>query len=193
MVSALSGLSMNSRLAASAVFGSLVNCFAAFSLNSGRQFVVKFSTMNSERCIAFRNGLTSAELLPLAVIISESMKPIVPSGGYADLSSGPPAFLTRMSVPRFEMPMAASPLAIIEMISLFCDASLMMFGLSDPRKLAADEIWSGACAYGDLEPVAMPAIAIRSVGMFSATIRPLYWGSVSDCQDVGGVLSVSVF
>src|SRR6478736_1247493 len=191
MLSAFSGLSMNSRFAASAVFGSAVNAFAAFSLNSGRQLVVKFCTMKSERCIASRNGLTSAELLPLAVIISESMKPIVPSGGYADLSSGPPAFLTRMSVPRLEIPIAASPLAIIEMISLFCDASLMMFGLSDPRKLAADEIWSGACAYGDLEPVAIPPIAIRSVGMFSATIRPLYWGSVNDSQVVGGVLTLA--
>src|SRR5262249_61602829 len=95
MVSAFSGLSMKSRLAASAVFGSLVNCFAAFSLNRGRQFVVKFSTMNSERCIAFRNGLTSAELLPFAVIISESMKPIVPSGGDGRLELGPPSVLTR--------------------------------------------------------------------------------------------------
>src|SRR3954470_23810342 len=39
----------------------------------------------------------------------------------------------------------------------------------------------------------MPAIAIRSVGMFSATIRPLYIGSVSDYHDVGGVLTLSGF
>src|SRR6185312_16952072 len=185
------GLSMNSRLAASAVFGSSANALAAFSLNSGRQFVVKFSTMNSERCIAFRNGLTSAELLPLAVIISESMKPIVPSGGYADCSSGPPAFFTRLSVPRLVKPIAASPLAIIEMTSLFCDASLMMFGLIADSQPAAFEISSGVNAYGDLEPVAIPPIAIRSVGMFSATIRPLYWGSASDSQDVGGVLTLA--
>ena len=89
------------------------------------------------------------------------------------------------------MPIAASPLAIIEMISLFCDASLTTFGLSAYRKPDADEIWSGVCAYGDLEPVAIPAIAIRSVGMFSATIRPLYAGSVSDSQDVGGVLTLA--
>src|SRR4029079_9907154 len=191
MASAFSGLSMNNRLAASAVFGSAVNAFAAFSLNSGRQLVVKFCTINSERCIASRNGLTSAELLPLAVIISESMKPIVPSGGYADCSSGPPAFFTRISVPRLVKPIAASPLAIIEMISLFCVASLIMFGLSDDSQPAAFEISSPVNPYGDLEPVSMPPIAIRSGGMFSATIRPLYWGSVSDSQVVGGVLTLA--
>src|SRR6476619_1369675 len=162
MLSAFSGLSMNSRLAASAVFGSAVNAFAAFSLNSGRQLVVKFATMNSERCIASRNGLTSAWLVPLAVIISESVKPI-----------------------------AASPLAIIEMISLFCVASLITFGLSADSQSAAFEISSPVNPYGDLEPVAIPPIAIRSVGMFSATIRPLYWGSASDSQDVGGVLTLA--
>src|SRR4029079_18934544 len=127
---------------------------------SGRQLVVKFCTMKSERCIATRNGLTSAELLPLAGIISESMKPIVPSGGYADCSAGPPAFFTRTSVPRLVKPIAASPLAIIEMISLLCVAILIMFGLSAAIQPAAFEISSGVNAYGDLEPVAIPPIAI---------------------------------
>ena len=75
------------------------------------------------------------------------------------MSSGPPASLTRTSVPRLEIPIAASPLAIIVTISLFCEASLTMLGLRAPKKFDADEIWSGGCAYGDFEPVAIPAIA----------------------------------
>ena len=38
--------------------------------------------------------------------------------------------------------------------------------------------------YGSLAPVARPAIAIRSVGWFSATTLPAYLGSVSTSHEV---------
>src|SRR5215470_15270933 len=136
---------MKRRLALSAVFGSAVKASAAFWLKSGRQLVVKFATIHSDCCIASRNGLTRFLFAPLATIISESMKPIVPSGGYADLSSGPPASLTRTSVPRFEMPMAASPLAIIVTISLFSAAiwPLYIGSVSDSHDVGGVLILSG--------------------------------------------------
>ena len=68
------------------------------------------------------------------------MKPIVPSFGYAVLTTGPPASLTRSSVPRFVIPIHADPSASARTTSLFCDASLSTFGFSCLRKSFADEI-----------------------------------------------------
>ena len=42
--------------------------------------------------------------------------------------------MTRTSVPRLEMPIAASPLAIMVTISLFCEASFTTFGFNAFRK-----------------------------------------------------------
>ena len=67
-------------------------------------------------------------------ICSESMKPTVPSFGYAGLTTGPPASLTRSSVPRFVIPIHAEPSASARTTSLFCEASLRTFGLNSFRQ-----------------------------------------------------------
>ena len=43
--------------------------------------------------------------------------------------------------------------------------------------------------YGFFAPVALPAIAIMSVGMFSSEIFPLYFGSRIACHESGFVLT----
>ena len=117
------------------------------------------------------------------------MKPIVPSFGYAVLTVGPPASLTRSSVPRLVIPIHAEPSASARTTSLFCDASLSTFGLSSLRYAFAREIWAGVIAYGSLAPVARPAMAIMSVGMFSSEIFPAYFLSRIACHELGFVLT----
>src|SRR4051794_3313176 len=117
------------------------------------------------------------------------MNPIVPSFGYAVLIVGPPASLTRSSVPRFVIPIHAEPSASARTTSLFCEASLSTFGFSPLRYSFAREIWGGVIEYGSLAPVARPAIAIMSVGMFSSEILPLYFLSRTACHESGFVLT----
>ena len=62
------------------------------------------------------------------------MNPIVPSFGYAVFTTGPPASLTRSSVPRFVIPIHAEPSASARTTSLFCDASFRTFGFNSFRK-----------------------------------------------------------
>ena len=52
----------------------------------------------------------------------------------------------------------------------------------------AREIWPLVIEYG-LAPVARPAIAITSVGMFSSEIFPAYFVSRSACHELGFVLT----
>ena len=70
---------------------------------------------------------------PLETIISESMKPIVPSFGYAALTTGPPASFTRSSEPRLVTPIATDLLANNWMTSLFCEASFSRLGFKAAR------------------------------------------------------------
>src|SRR5450755_421105 len=123
--------------------------------------------------------------LAALMICSPSMKPNTPSDGVAILTTGPPAALTRKSVPRFSMAIHAEPSASARTESEFCDTSLRNAGLADLRKSCAREISAVVMLYGDLAPVARPAIAIRSVGWLSATTLPAYLGSVRTCHEVG--------
>src|SRR5262249_38880176 len=122
-------------------------------------------------------------------ICSESMKPIVPSLGYAVFTSGPPASFTRSSVPRFVIPIQADSSASARTTSLFCEASLRTFGLSCLRKSFACPISAEVIPYGCFAPVARPAMAITSVGMFSREILPLYFEFKSECHEVGFTLT----
>src|SRR5262249_9445941 len=140
-------------------------------------------------CIAFSNLKNESWLWEALTICSESMNPIVPSFGYAVLTTGPPASLTRSSVPRFVMPIHADPSASARTTSLFCEASLSTFGLSCESQFLASEISAEVIEYGSFAPVARAATAITSVGMFSSEILPLYCGLSSACQDVGFVLT----
>ena len=122
-------------------------------------------------------------------ICSESMKPIVPSFGYAVLTTGPPASLTRSSVPRFVIPIHADPSASARTTSLFCEASFRTFGLNSLRNAFACAISAFVIEYGFFAPVARAAIAITSVGMFSSEILPLYFLSSRACHESGFVLT----
>src|SRR5205085_10911899 len=113
------------------------------------------------------------------------MKPTVPSLGYAVLTTGPPASLTRSSVPRFVMPIHADPSASARTTSLFCAASFRTFGFRPLRNAFADEIWLLVIEYGFLAPGAGPAIAMASVGVFSSEVFPLYFLSRKACRESG--------
>jgi hypothetical protein len=71
----------------------------AFSLKSGRPFVRKFLAIHGACCIEFSNISNLSLFFDAFTICSESMNPIVPSDGYAARTVGPPASLTRSSVP----------------------------------------------------------------------------------------------
>src|SRR5262249_6651508 len=150
---------------------------------------MKFFAIQGACCIAFSNLKNESWLWDALTICSESMKPIVPSFGYAVLTTGPPASLTRSSVPRFVIPIHADPSANARTTSLFCEASFSTFGLNCLRNDFASEISPFVIEYGFFAPVARAAIAMTSVGMFSSEILPLYFLSSSACHEVGAVLT----
>ena len=83
----------------------------------------------------------------------------------------------------------AEPSVSARTTSLFCETSFSTFGFTVFRKSFAREISAEDIVYGFFAPVARPAIAIRSVGWFSAMTLPLYFGSASACHDVGFVVT----
>ena len=87
------------------------------------------------------------------------------------------------------IPIHAEPSASARTTSLFCEASLSTFGLSAFRYAFAREISAVVIAYGFLAPVARPAIAIMSVGMFSSEIFPAYFLSRIACHESGFVVT----
>ena len=88
-------------------------------------------------------------------------------------------------MPRFSSAIHAEPSASARTESEFWETSLRNAGLADLRKSCARDISAVVMPYGSLAPVARPAIAIRSVGWFSATTLPAYLGSVSTSHEVG--------
>src|SRR5437868_13571179 len=150
---------------------------------------MKFLAIHGACCIAFSNLKNVSWLCDAFTICSESMNPIVPSFGYAGLTTGPPASLTRSSVPRFVIPIHADSSASALTTSLFWEASLRTFGLNCFSQLFASAIWLVDIEYGFLAPVAFPAIAFMSVGMFSSEIFPLYFGSRIACHESGTVFT----
>src|SRR6266849_4956556 len=113
----------------------------------------------------------------------------MPSFAEATLISGPPASFTRTSVQRFSIESQAEPSDSARTTSVFCETSFSTFGLNDLRNGFAREISAFVMLYGFFAPVAMPAIAIRSVGWFSTTIFFLYFLSISAWYESGFVLT----
>src|SRR4029077_12987574 len=164
--SARSGWLYQSRSARS-LYPWLTSTLYAFSLKSGRPLSRKFWATHGACSIALRNSVNRSLCWEALTICSPSIQPTTPSLGVASLTVGPPAALTRKSVPRFSSAIHAEPSASARTESEFWETSLRNAGLADLRKSCARDISAVVMPYGSLGPVAGPAVRLRSVGWFS--------------------------